>query len=100
MGRENVKKNPKNKQNLLVFGGGEFPPLKALKKKHCLSTIYLLDVTAYDGSFIPSSYLHAESDQILKTMEAWQLTRPVVHDLQCRSILLNVYTCFPDNHPF
>ena len=61
MGRENVKKHPKN------------------KKKHCLSTIYLLDVTAYDGSFIPSSsYLHAESDQILKTMEALQLTRPVV----------------------
>ena len=43
MGRENVKNIQKNKQNLLLFGGeiqnlgGEFPPLKALKKKkkHC-----------------------------------------------------------------
>ena len=34
---------------------------------HYLSTICLLDVTACDGSLIPSlSYLHAESDQILK----------------------------------
>ena len=44
MGRENVKNIQKtNKQNLLVFGGkfktwggGEFPPLKALKKKTLL----------------------------------------------------------------
>lgn len=34
---------------------------------HHLSTICLLDVTACDGSLIPSlSYLHTESDQILK----------------------------------
>ena len=42
MGRENVKKHPKNKQNLLVFGGGGFPPLKALKKNTaCQPSIYL-----------------------------------------------------------
>ena len=41
MGREKCEKYPKNKRNLLLFGGGEiqnlggggkFPPLKALKK--------------------------------------------------------------------
>ena len=33
MGRENVKNIQKNKQNLLVFGGGiNPPPSKALKK--------------------------------------------------------------------
>jgi len=30
--------------------------------------------------------------------EAWQLTRLSSNNLHCRSILLNVYTCFPDNH--
>ena len=42
MGRENVKKHSKNKQNLLVFGGGISPP-KGPKKKNtaCQPSIYL-----------------------------------------------------------